>query len=273
MQKDLIIDVGMHNGRDTEFYLAKGFRVAAIEPHPELVRQVEERLSPNLQEGRLRIYNLAVAEHKGTTTFWKNEQKDDWGTTRSDFADRTQKAGTTNTPITVPCRPFAEILEECGTPYYLKIDIEGSELLCLDALKGREVPQYISVEADTGSPDELAAQLSVLKSLGYREFKIVNQGMNRAMRCPNPPREGRYVDARFDGFCSGLFGEEAPGKWASADELLRAARPLVRDQQLFGTSSPHSGSLWSRGYRIFKRLLGNPVAWHDIHARIGPTPA
>lgn len=31
---DLIIDVGMHYGNNTAFYLKKGFRVAAIEANP-----------------------------------------------------------------------------------------------------------------------------------------------------------------------------------------------------------------------------------------------
>ena len=31
VDENLIIDVGMHTGRDTEFYLKKGFHVAAVE--------------------------------------------------------------------------------------------------------------------------------------------------------------------------------------------------------------------------------------------------
>ena len=38
MTADLIYDVGMHNGADTAFYLAKGFRVVAVEANPELVQ-------------------------------------------------------------------------------------------------------------------------------------------------------------------------------------------------------------------------------------------
>lgn len=39
MNNSLIIDVGMHTGRDTEFYLKKGFNVVAIEANPELVKK------------------------------------------------------------------------------------------------------------------------------------------------------------------------------------------------------------------------------------------
>src|SRR4051812_16556885 len=131
MQKDMIIDVGMHTGKDTEFYIKKGFRVNAIEANPDLAGKVEARLAKYLADGRLRIHKVAVAEHAGTVKFWMNDQKDDWGTTSQDFLDRNLKQGTTAREITVESRKFEDILDECGTPYYLKIDIEGSDLLCL----------------------------------------------------------------------------------------------------------------------------------------------
>ena len=34
MQKDLIYDIGMHNGENTEYYLKRGFRVIAVEANP-----------------------------------------------------------------------------------------------------------------------------------------------------------------------------------------------------------------------------------------------
>jgi hypothetical protein len=38
-------------------------------------------------------------------------------------------------------------------PYYLKIDIEGADLLCLKALeKFEEKPKYISIEAGVTAP-------------------------------------------------------------------------------------------------------------------------
>ena len=57
MQKDLIYDVGFHRGEDTEFYLAKGFKVVAIEAHPELYQCGLREVCP-----RDRIRKLAVVE-------------------------------------------------------------------------------------------------------------------------------------------------------------------------------------------------------------------
>jgi FkbM family methyltransferase len=269
MQQDLIMDVGMHTGQDTEFYIAKGFRVAAVEANPDLANRAKTRFANYLADGRLRIYNVAIADHAGPVRFWVNDQKDDWGTINAGFAQRNAKSGTTAHEITVESVRFEDILDECGTPYYLKIDIEGSDLLCLNALRRRELPKYLSFEAEVDSMDQVFNQLSVLWNLGYRQFKFVNQGLNRRIRCPEPAREGQYVDARFDDFSSGLFGEELSGKWLSADEAIGAARPLVRDQRYFGLNAPYSRSLWGRAYRGFRRLTGNPVAWYDIHATIG----
>jgi FkbM family methyltransferase len=267
MQKDLIIDVGMHTARDTEFYIAKGFRVTAVEANPELAKLARARLANYLADGRLRIYGVAVAEHTGAVPFWINEQKDDWGTTNPEYVRRNNQQGTTSREITVHCVRFENVLDECGTPYYLKVDIEGSDLLCLKALHGRERPAYVSFEADMDSMDRVFEQFGILSNLGYRQFQIVNQGMNRHLRCPQPAREGGYVDASFDGFSSGLFGEELPGKWMSADQAIGAARPLVRNQRYFGLNAPYSRTLWGRGYKVFKRLMGRPVAWYDIHAK------
>ena len=36
-RKNLIFDIGMHIGQDTEFYLKKGFCVVAVEANPKLV--------------------------------------------------------------------------------------------------------------------------------------------------------------------------------------------------------------------------------------------
>ena len=267
--QDLIIDVGMHWGRDTEFYIAKGFRVAAVEANPQLAQKNAARFSQYLDSGRLRILNVAVAPHSGTVPFWIVDSNDDWSTADARFAKRNEVLGVKSRQVTVPCREFGEILDECGTPYYLKIDIEGSDLLCLRALDGRERPKYVSVEAILDSFDDVFTQLSILWNLGYRHFKLVNQGLCRTWCCPNPPREGKYVDARFDDFCTGPFGEESPGEWTSVEEAVITCRRLVREHRYSCYGGIYGNSLRARVYRRLRRSLGNPLAWYDIHARLG----
>ena len=61
---DLIYDVGMHKGEDTEFYLRKGFRVIAFEANPELVDLCRVRLKRFIEQGQLKIVEGAIVDKK-----------------------------------------------------------------------------------------------------------------------------------------------------------------------------------------------------------------
>lgn len=63
---NLIIDVGMHNGQDTAFYLAKGFDVVALEANPVLVDAARIRFASEIESGQLQILPEAIAETEGT---------------------------------------------------------------------------------------------------------------------------------------------------------------------------------------------------------------
>ncbi len=67
---DLIYDVGMNNGDDTAYYLAKGFRVVAIEADPFLVQDVSPRFQQEITAGRLTILNVGVSDAEGTFPFY-----------------------------------------------------------------------------------------------------------------------------------------------------------------------------------------------------------
>jgi FkbM family methyltransferase len=128
--EQLIFDVGMHRGRDTEFYLKKGFKVVAIEANPQLVKSCQERFQNYINAGKLVIYDHAIAEQAGEIEFYINDQHDDWGTISREFAQRNEKIGTSNSTTKVKCSPLRQILEQFPTPYYIKIDIEGADILC-----------------------------------------------------------------------------------------------------------------------------------------------
>ena len=46
-KQNLIFDVGLHKGEDTDFYLKKGFSVVAFEADPDLVAACQERFPNN----------------------------------------------------------------------------------------------------------------------------------------------------------------------------------------------------------------------------------
>ena len=62
---DLVYDVGMHRGEDTAYYLAKGYRVVAIEANPELVGECRERFSDAIASGKLTMPRACTGRPHG----------------------------------------------------------------------------------------------------------------------------------------------------------------------------------------------------------------
>jgi len=267
MRENLIIDVGMHAGYDTDFYLKKGFDVVAVEANPVLAEKARTRFREFIDSKRVTIYYVAIAPYEGQIDFYVNDQHDDWGTVHVGFADRNERLGTTNRVIQVPCMMFRRILDEVGVPYYLKVDIEGADTDCLRDLLGvRDRPKFVSIEAGLNSFEETFTELSLLWVLGYRQFKIVNQALHNTFRCPNPPREGKYVDHLFDIHGSGPFGEESPGRWMGIGETLRRYKRVLLEARYFGANGPLFNTPLQRAY---ERLKGAPAGWYDFHAKLG----
>ena len=69
----LIIDVGVCEGEDSDFYLKKGFNVVAVEADGTLIEGLETRFREAVDSRRLRILHRAVAEESGRDLeFWRN---------------------------------------------------------------------------------------------------------------------------------------------------------------------------------------------------------
>ena len=268
MEPDLIFDVGLHTGKDTAFYLKKGYRVVAVEANCALVEDARRRFAGEIDAGRLTIHHAAIADREGTIDFFANDQRDDWGTTSPAFVKRNEALGTTHTRMRIPCLPLQRIIEQHGVPYYVKIDIEGADLLCLEALLDfEEKPEYVSIEATLDSFAGAFAELAHLWVLGYRRFKIVNQALHSTLRCPRPALEGRYVDQQFDGHMSGPFGEEAPGPWRDIEGALDRHREILADQARFGALGRYRHPLFRRLDGWLRRWTDRePSGWYDIHA-------
>lgn len=221
-QSDLIFDLGMHRGKDTDFYLRKGFRVVALEANPDLCAKARQTFAAQIASGQLTIVEAALQERDETTiSFYVNPEKDDWSSVQKQWAE---KGGHTSIEIKVATITLGRLFERHGIPHYIKCDIEGADLLFTEQLRESALkPNFVSVEA-IGQK-----LLENLRDAGYRRFAIVNQALNWAVRHPNPPREGQFAEVRFDGHMSGLFGRELPeDKWLDFDECLTRWR-MFRD--------------------------------------------
>lgn len=254
----------MHQGEDSDFYLKKGFRVVAVEAVESFCHDAAARFADSLADGRLVIVNKAIAEKPGPVRFYVNESLSIWGTLDSAWADRNARRGAQSREITVEAAPFETLLEEFGVPYYLKVDIEGTDLLCLQALqKSGARPNYVSIESTKSSWVGLVSEFDLFAEMGYTRFKIVNQNLVPAQVAPTPAREGKAVEHKFGGGATGLFGEEAPGRWLSRKEALAEYRKIFRRYRLFGDDGLFRRN---RVTRRLMRLYGVQEEWYDTHA-------
>lgn len=259
MKPELIYDVGMNTGDDTAYYLHRGYRVVAIEANPELVEIATARFAEEIASGRLTIRNVGIAEREGELTFWVCERHSEWSSLDRELAARDDSP---HHPITIPCVRFRSILEEHGAPFYLKIDIEGHDALCLRDLTPETAPKHISVEASD------IALLDLLQALGYDRFQCISQfhflplevppapaqlRFEEMLRAQEPPDEFRTFNGwQFPSGSSGVFGDDLPGRWQTFEEMKQTFahfQQLQRD----GIPSP----FWNeKGYSF----------WADFHA-------
>jgi len=238
---NLIFDIGLHTGRDANFYLSKGFRVVGVEAREDLCNIARQANKEAVENGRLHIVQRALFERAGeTVTFYINDRKDDWG---SLYRGAPEQDGSIAREIRVPSITLDELFGRYGIPYYIKCDIEGGDALFAEQLlQSKHRPSYVSIEAT--SIDDLAK----IRAAGYNSFQIVNQYLNPNTVAPNPSREGKYVDTRFTHEMSGLFGRDLPHeRWAD----FRTTIKRLLD--------------W---YDLWERDRSLAIGWLDIHSRM-----
>lgn len=225
-QPDLIYDIGLHIGQDTDFYLKKGFRVVAVEANPMLARMAADRFSAAIAEGRLTLLNAGLGQFTGSFPFYVNNVHNEW----SSFDPNVASRGDPVEAVMVPTVTIGQMLDAFGVPYFMKIDIEAYDRFAVEGLQGRPVlPELLSIENGPMTQFELIAQL------GFRRFKLVEQSGLRGTRAPLPAREGASIEHVFPSSSSGPFGDEAPGEWSDVATMRAAlsahhARPRIHGQ-------------------------------------------
>lgn len=263
---DLIYDVGLFDGEDTAYYLFRGYNVVAVDANPVMIEKARLRFAREIHDKRLTLLNVGISHTPGTASFFVSDVPE-WSSFHQSIASRD---GTGHRLVPVSVLPFAQLIEEYGLPQYLKIDIEGNDRVCVEALKGGSLPTYVSAESDcvgdsaAHSDEEDATMLELLRDVGYRKFKLVDQNRgwtavrpNAAarfhMRLVNSATDGRLrlrglsaIAARFTdsariaslGFdfsrgSTGPWGDDVPGAWMSFEKArsvyLRERRPFFAE--------------------------------------------
>jgi FkbM family methyltransferase len=270
--EDLIYDVGLHRGQDTDYYLRKGFRVVAFEADPNLVAECRQRFAGAIAENRLTLVEGAITADTGqpTTTFFRHPDRAIWNSIHPDWRAKGLQPVPGLEELEVPTINFAECVRDHGVPHYMKIDIEGADPVCLSALRDVDpVPSYISIESDKASMQGIEHEMELFESLGYTAFKIVQQAAVFRQRPPRPSREGMSIAYRFERDASGMFGEDLPGRWRTKGSALRSYRRIMwRKRVLTRRSGLLSRPLVCRIRNGIQFFTGIPLpGWCDTHAR------
>jgi FkbM family methyltransferase len=193
----IIIDVGLHDGKDTEYYLSRGFTVAAIEADVSFIKKAEKDFPNEINEGRLKLYHVAITEKDFDSITFHISSKSIWNSIDPNVS---QRANNKVKSVTVPTRTLGSIVDELGKPYYIKIDIEGSDTIALNTLKNTTLrPDYLSVESECVregkqlSESEVLETLHLLRDLGYKQFKMVDQTTFQVL----PKNGGFYTNPKM----------------------------------------------------------------------------
>jgi FkbM family methyltransferase len=169
MERDLVFDIGAYQGEDTAYYLRRGFRVVAVEANPESVGLCRQRFPAEISAGRLVLLNVGIAAEDGVVTFFLSEgNQGRWSSLDPALAARENAAAR---PVTVQARSLRSLLREYGVPFYLKVDIQGAEHLCLRDIDRTDAPPYVSFAACEGRLEDLF----LLAQAGYARFKLIDQ--------------------------------------------------------------------------------------------------
>mmetsp|Transcript_125045 Transcript_125045/g.216139 ORF Transcript_125045/g.216139 Transcript_125045/m.216139 type:complete len:342 (-) Transcript_125045:117-1142(-) len=187
--KPLAFDVGLYNGRDTMELLRSGHRVVAVEANPVRYKNASKIFSKFIDSGLLNIVHGVLSKNQSldageTMPFYVRKGDGQWSSLMPNVACRhsyfnksidMEKCDKIEVNI-VTC---AGLLQQFGSPYFMKLDIEGHEMSCLQELavianqsKGRiDLPQFVSMEVNGGT----IAFLSSMRGLGYSRVKTVSQ--------------------------------------------------------------------------------------------------
>lgn len=269
--EDLIYDVGLHEGEDAAFYMAMGYRVVGFEANPDLAAGCRSRFAAELVSGQFSLIEGAIdASLDETVTFYRHSTDSGWGTTDEAWVRRNRALGG-SIPLQVPAVNFTACLDDTGIPYYMKVDIEGADGLCFDALGAfSHRPVYVSLESTKTDFDALIAEFDALDDLGYNRFAVVQQCGIENRELTATGRDGRTLSYRFESGSSGPFGLNV-GPWTTRDQALTRYRKIFRQYRCFGDGSLVQRSRATRKLRDrWAKLRGTTLpGWYDTHATRG----
>jgi len=253
-----IFDFGFYDGADSRTCLEQGFCVLGVEADPYLVQRAVNDFAGWLYTGQLQLANVAVSP--GKTSVWKqfyvNKCNREWNSFYNTTACRSctpPHSLSADACIAVPVMSVTcfDILRQFGSTQYLKLDIEGAESGCFEALASPNatafLPQFLSAEITQ------LDYLDALYQIGYRSFKLVRQDLLHSGTASRSGPWGTYaLDCR-----SGLAWRTYEEARLEFQSIL--AKPFAQhDPCPGGICGIHDTGCKDRAYM-----------WYDVHVTWG----
>ena len=166
----LCFDVGAHLGNRTDAWLKLGAKVVAIEPQPQCMTYMKNRLG---KHSGLILEQIAIGEEAGelpmhishfnpTVSTFANE---DW---RKIIDDDTPYKVSWEETIMVEMITLDQLIEKHGLPDFCKIDVENFEL---EVLKGLSHPiPALSLEYYPATIERAIACVDLLEKIGHYRY-------------------------------------------------------------------------------------------------------
>lgn len=266
--KKTIYDLGMCYAEDTTFYLKKGFHVVAIEANPGAAAQAQKQLSHYIESGALTIVNKAISDEPITIPFYICDDKIWLSTASKERAEQWERGGETFRRADVSSIHLKELFANFAPPYYVKIDIEGFDLVALGQIaESSSRPTYISAELDVARSQQM---LRLLQSMGYQRFALIYQSQVPSQTEPMPAREGEHSGAPIVKGQTGLFGDDLPEDCWQRPDVVGRSLWWLRIECFAAAAVLKIGALL-RASEFANRFVRSAFSrygdWYDIHAR------
>lgn len=153
-KNDVIFDIGANDGHKTDVFLRLGARVIAVDPDETNLKILRNKFIRNrIIPKPVTIEGKAVSDRVGTMPMFVESPGSVVNTLNPKWADILRNDGTRFSQQlnfaqkkAVETTTLQSLMAKHGTPYYLKIDVEGHEVNVLQGLKC-PVP-YLSFEVN-----------------------------------------------------------------------------------------------------------------------------